>query len=84
MNKLTAKIKAATIKKIVDWLAGRGVFARILNLVYRYEDSDIKNTEKHQRVFDEARRLGIDVASWVLNAAIDLAVGYIRTKINEK
>ena len=52
----------------------------IVSQVQALLNSDIPGEQKRQIVFDTLRSFGIDAASWLLYAAIELAYGKLKEK----
>ncbi len=52
----------------------------IVSQVQALLNSDIPGEQKRQIVFDTLRSFGIDAASWLLYAAIELAYGNLKEK----
>lgn len=76
-------IKATIISSFANFILGSGTFDRIKGIVMRQEDKDISGAEKRHLAFEEFKVLGIGIASWAVNLAIELAVAYFRT-LNKK
>lgn len=52
--------------------------------VINWMDSDISGEEKRKLVFAQLRDAGCSVATWLLNAAIEIAYGRIKTDLEAK
>lgn len=74
-------VKSFFLRKIVQWIVGGDIFNKIKDLVMMYlEDNSISGSEKRDKVISEARELGLDIADWALNLAIEAALVWIKTK----
>lgn len=60
-----------------------GVFERLIGVVQRQEEkakADAAHaTNKRDAAIAEAKTIGLELAGWILNLGIELAVGYINT-----
>lgn len=72
-------IKATIIGSFANFLLGSDTFDRIKGVVLRQEEKDIPGAEKRVAAFDEIKLIGMGVATWAVNLAIELAVTYLRT-----
>jgi len=68
------------IESFARFILGGILFSRIKRIVSFYSVEDITGEEKKQRAVEEARGIGIDISSWLLNLAIELAVAWAKTK----
>lgn len=72
--------KRFLIDRLAALLLDRRLWERIKHLVARVNDeSGATGAEKREWVLYDARLIGIDVANYVLNLAVELAVTYLRS-----
>lgn len=62
------------IKALAEALFQSGVFDRIHGVVCRWEEKKISGAEKQAGVLAELKIIGIELAAWEANLAIELAV----------
>lgn len=77
-------IKATVISSFAKFLLGGDTFERIKAIVLRQEDKDLPGEAKRISAVDEIKVIGLGIASWAVNLAIELAVSYLRTIAGEK
>ena len=77
-------LKATVIQSFAKFILGSGAFDRVKDAVLRQETKDLTGKQKQAAVFEEIKILGIGVATWSLNLAIELAVAWLRTKAGEQ
>lgn len=77
-------IKATVISSFAKFLLGGDTFERIKGVVLRQEGKDIPGEEKRVAAFDEIKLIGMGIATWAVNLAIELVVAYLRTISGEK
>lgn len=63
-------------KTIAALLAGN--WGQVKAWVESYMRSDLPGDQKRQLVFEQLRKLGVDSATWLLYAAIEIAYGRIK------
>lgn len=73
-------MKSILIEQFSKWLLGGTLWERIKRLVSRVNDSNLSGAAKRAAVIAEAEAIGLDLASFMLNAGIELAVVYLRNK----
>ena len=69
----------AVLQTIVKTLVGSVQYEQIKNLVLGAELSGLSGTAKRQRVLEEARNIGIEIGTALLNLTIETAVNRIKT-----
>ena len=78
MNKLLALM----LDRLMAWLIGPSGWGAAQALVALYEDQEMPSTEKRARVLEallvELKLMGLDLASSLVNFAIEAAVQYLR------
>jgi hypothetical protein len=72
------KVAPFAIQSFASFLLGAQIFERIKGVVIRQEDKTLTGEEKRKAALDELSFLGIDIAKWMVNLAIELAVAYLR------
>lgn len=77
--------KAYALDKATSWVVGYNLFERIKELVNSLmNDSTKSGSEKRQYVLDELRDWAGDFASFIINAAIEVAVVLAKRKLGIK
>lgn len=71
-------VKQSAIKGLANLVADKGVFARVLNAVQTVDDPSTPGNEKREAVLQQLKVIGLELASWLANLLIELAVSYIR------
>ena len=77
-------LKATVISSFAKFLLGSDTFERIKAVVLRQEDKDLPGEAKRISAVDEIKVIGLGIATWAVNLAIELAVSYLRTVSGEK
>lgn len=68
------------LETIVQAIAGRVNYQDVKTLVEQINDSGLSGDEKRDLVIDEARAMGIAIASALLNLLIEVAVNAVRAR----
>ena len=79
-----SKIWITALETLVKALAGRVNYQDVKILVQKINDSDLSGSEKRDLVIDEARAMGIAIASALLNLLIEVAVNALRARQAER
>lgn len=74
-----ATIKATVIQSFAKFLLGSDTFNRVKAVVLRQEDKDLSGKQKQIAAYEEVKMIGMGIAAWAINLAIELAVAYLRT-----
>lgn len=74
------KIVQFIIDRLVPFISDRATFAKIRNAVEQADKIETSGANKKQIVIDRLRYLGFEVAEFVFNALLELAVLYLRSK----
>lgn len=77
-------LKATVISSFAKFLLGGDTFDRVKGIVLRQEDKDIPGEAKRVSALEEIKVIGLGIATWAVNLAIELAVSYLRTISGEK
>lgn len=77
-------LKATVISSFAKFILGSGTFERVKGVVLRMDDKDLSGTEKRVLALEEIKLLGLGIATFFVNLAIELAVAYFRTLSGEK
>jgi len=77
-------IKATVISSFAKFLLGSDTFERIKGIVLRQEDKNLPGEAKRISAIEEIKVVGLGIATWAVNLAIELAVSYLRTASGEK
>lgn len=76
------RIIAILLNRIMTWLVSDDLWKRAQAWVALYENKDIPSSEKRERVLvmleTELKTLGIDLATSLLNFALEAALQYVR------
>lgn len=78
MNTAVLTFKQSAIKGLAALLTDKGTFARVLQAVQTVDDPATPNNEKHEAVLKQLKIIGLDLAKWLINLLIEMAVAYIR------
>lgn len=82
MNALMIKVYRTAYNRLMTWLIGDRLWELAQNWVGIYEDKDIPSEEKRARVVNallhEAGILSLEVATSLVNLAVEAAVQYLR------
>ena len=69
------------LKKVMGYIIGKDVFGQIQTLVSDVAlDKDLSGAEKKEKVMQEAKKLGGDFATHMLNFAVESAVTLLKDK----
>lgn len=72
--------KQTAIKGLAALLTDKTVFNRVLDAVRTVDDPKTPGNEKREAVFKQLQIIGLDLATWLANLIIELAVAYLRLK----
>ena len=76
-------LKATIISSFAKFLLGSDTFDRIKAVVLRQENKDLTGPEKRESALEEIKLIGLGIATWAVNLAIELVVAYLRTLSGE-
>lgn len=76
-------LKATIISSFAKFLLGSDTFDRIKAVVLRQENKDLTGPEKRESAIEEIKLIGLGIATWAVNLAIELVVAYLRTLSGE-
>ena len=68
------------LRKAMAMLLGAN-WAEIKGVVQALMDSDLSGEEKRRQALTHLRMIGVDVATWLLSAAVEVAYGEIKSKV---
>jgi hypothetical protein len=71
-------LKQILIEQLAKLLASGKIFARIRGIVQSVDSTDKTGDEKRQLVLDSLKATGIEVAGFLLNVLLELAVTWLR------
>ena len=74
------KITPFVIERFASFLIGSQVFDRIKAVVARQEEKDLPGGAKRLAALNELEVLGIELAQWIVNLGLELAVAYFRNR----
>lgn len=77
-------VKKVLLNRIMLWLCGDKLWELARAWVRLYENKEMSGKEKQERVLNmlqiEVQTLGLDIATSLINLAIEAAVQYLRIK----
>lgn len=68
------------LRKAIVTLLGRTSWADVQYIVSALMDCELSGEEKRRLAFAQLRSLGVEVATWLLSAAIEVAYGELKEK----
>lgn len=66
------------ISSFAKFILGSDVFDRVKGVVLRQEDKNLTGEQKREAALNELKVIGLGIATWAVNLAIELAVAYFR------
>mgnify|MGYP007071645526 CR=1 FL=1 len=75
--------KTSLLTAVAKIIVGSQLFDRIKACVFRQEEKILSGPEKRHAVTQELMVIGVSVATWVLNFAIEVAVAQLRILAQE-
>jgi hypothetical protein len=75
-------LKTTVISSFASFLLGSTIFERIKAVILRQDGKELTGAEKRHAALMEIKEIGIDIAGWLINLGIELAVAWLRTKSN--
>lgn len=76
-------IKATVISSFASFLIGSNTFERIKAVILRQDERDLSGIEKRHAAINEIQTIGLGIATWAVNLAIELSVAWLRAKTGE-
>jgi hypothetical protein len=76
-------IKSKIISSFASFIIGSDTFDRVKNVVIRQDEKNISGNEKREAAVNEIKLIGMGIATWAINLAIELAVSWLRTKVDK-
>jgi hypothetical protein len=73
-------IKAIAIEQFASFLLSGLTFKRIRKIVEAIDNKNLTGEQKRLAAIDGAKNIGIDLAGWLLNLGIELAVAWLKSK----
>jgi ligand-binding sensor domain-containing protein len=77
-------IKATAINLFANQIIGGREFGAAKDIVSTLQAKDIPNEEKRQLAVERLKTLGYALAGFLLNLAIELAVAYFKSQVQDK
>lgn len=77
-------LKTTVIQSFAKFLLGSDTFERVKAVVLRQEDKNLSGSQKRESALEEIKLIGLGIATWATNLAIELVVAYLRTLSGEK
>lgn len=69
------------VELVAKTIAGGVEFSAMKSLVQDMESKDLSGEEKRSKVLDDFSQIGYDLAGWVVNALLELAIIWIRSVV---
>lgn len=66
--------------KALSYLTSKQMVESTKAIVESYIDFDAPGEAKRKAAYQEIRAIGYDAASWMINATIELALGYLKIR----
>lgn len=79
-NAAIVAFKQSAIKGVATLLTEKGTFQRVLDAVNTVDDPNTPGNEKKDAVLKQLKVIGLDLASWLTNLLIELAVAWIKVE----
>lgn len=77
-------IKSKIISSFATFMLGSDVFERVKAIVIRQDSKNIPGEEKRKEVLKEIKIIGLGIATFAVNLAIELAVSWLKTQTDKK
>lgn len=74
------KVASVVISSFASFLMGSKTFDRVKGVVERLESKELTGTEKRLVALAEFKTIGLEMANWLANLALELAVAWFRSK----
>ena len=71
------------IDGFANFLFGENIWGKLQSVVRIVEDPSSTGEQKRQAAISKAEEIGIDLAGFMLNLGIELAVAYIRSQVDK-
>lgn len=68
------------INRLVSLLTDPSTFNKIRGLVEQANNENLSGPEKKEAVIESAKKIGIELSSWLFNLLIELAVTFLKSK----
>lgn len=78
------KVKAVAIESFAHLLLGSDIFPRVLRVVTRQADNDLTGEQKRAAAIEDFKTVGLELATWATNLAIELAVAWLKTQVQKQ
>lgn len=77
------KVAPFLIDRFASFLIGSDVFSRVKATVERQDAKELTGEEKRAAAVSEFKTIGLEIAKWAVNLAIELAVAFLRSKAGQ-
>jgi hypothetical protein len=77
------KIGPMVINQFGKFIVGSDIFSRVIGVVKRLDDTTLTGAEKRAKAVQDFTTIGVEIANWAVNLAIELAVAYVRAQAGE-
>lgn len=69
------------VELVAKTIAGGVEFAAMKTLVQDMESQDLSGAEKREKVLEDFKQIGYELAGWTVNALLELAIIWIRSAV---
>lgn len=69
------------VELVAKTIAGGVEFAAMKTLVQDMESQDLSGSEKREKVLEDFKQIGYELAGWTINALLELAIIWIRAAL---
>jgi len=69
------------VELVAKTIAGGVEFAAMKTLVQDMESQDLSGAEKREKVLEDFKQIGYELAGWTVNALLELAIIWIRAAL---
>lgn len=73
-------LKSTLISSFASFVLGSTIFEKIKAVILRQDEKELTGAEKRHAAILEIKEIGLDIANWLVNLGIELAVAWLRTK----
>jgi hypothetical protein len=77
------KVKSYVISSFASFILGGDIFDRVRATVARQEEKLLSGPEKRHAAVEELKVIGLELADWAVNLAIELAVACLRSQVKK-
>jgi hypothetical protein len=74
------KLGSVVINQFGKFIVGSDIFSRVVGVVKRLDDTSLTGAEKRAKAIQDFETIGVEIANWAINLAVELAVAYLRAQ----